>query len=225
MRQLVDSGSGMESANLFTHGPGLLETRPVPDKVDSPLKDVPPDQTATWQDLMMVKNLLGPDQKIAQRKIVLKGQPEGRGPASAAVDRRGRYDRRLAQAQTRGKYLDKECDGQGDNHGCLRSRRQRRHQRSGRQLPDPATARRPRCPPLAPSKNLTARDRLEADFKEAPAHANHRPGNGSQPAAGTSPAAAAAAADTKPGEPEVAAEEKPAEPAWSPWPTASKPTS
>ena len=42
---MVDSGSGMETANLFAHGPGLMETRPIPDKKDSPLKDVPPDRT------------------------------------------------------------------------------------------------------------------------------------------------------------------------------------
>ncbi len=72
---MVDSGSGMETANLFARGPGLMETRPIPDKMDSPLKDVPADRTAVWQDVMMLENILGPDQKIVQKKVVLKGNP------------------------------------------------------------------------------------------------------------------------------------------------------
>jgi len=79
---LVDSGSGMQSANLFTHGPGLLETRPVPGQADSPVQDVPPDQTVTWQDLLMVKNFLAPDG-------ARPGRPPPRpGPAARRTRRR-----------------------------------------------------------------------------------------------------------------------------------------
>src|SRR5208337_3424653 len=62
----------------------------------------------------------------------------------------------------------------------------------------------------------TARDRLDADFKEAPASTTATPSTAqgtSQPATETSPSTAAAGVDTKPVEPEIAAKEKPPEPA------------
>ena len=73
---MEDSGGGMDTSNLTAYGPGLLETRPVPSQADNPLMNVPPDRTAVWQDLLLVKNLLGPDKKIVERRIVLKGRPK-----------------------------------------------------------------------------------------------------------------------------------------------------
>ncbi|MBV8486655.1 MAG: hypothetical protein JO161_00115 [Planctomycetaceae bacterium] len=73
---MEDTGGGMESSNLTAYGPGLLETRPVPSQADNPLMNVPPDRTAVWQDLLLVKNLLGPEKNIIERRVVLKGRPK-----------------------------------------------------------------------------------------------------------------------------------------------------
>jgi len=213
---MVDTGSGMETANLFARGPGLLETRPIPDKMDSPLKDVPPDRTAVWQDVMVVKNLLGPDQKVVQREVVLKGNPKvvdllqqqsidavdriavwlAPKPASSGPAKRTKV--KPATTATSGQRGKGDPSAQGDNFQIQR-----------------LVALRD-VHLVAPSKNLTARDRLDADFKEAPAPTTATPSTAqgtSQPAAATSPPAAVAGAETKPAEPEVAAKEKPPEPA------------
>jgi len=213
---MVDSGSGMETANLFAHGPGLLETRPVPDKMDSPLKDVPPDRTAVWQDLMMLKNLLGPDQKIVQKEVVLKGNPKVvdqlQQQSIDAVDtiavwlepkpaESGSAKSTTAKATTTatsGQRGKGDTSAQGGNFQIQRLLA----------LRDVHL--------VAPSKNLTARDRLDADFKEAPASTTATPSTAqgtSQPATETSPSTAAAGADTETDEPEIAAKEKPPEPA------------
>jgi len=213
---LVDSGSGMETANLFAHGPGLLETRPVRDKMDSPVQDVPPDRTVVWQDLLMLKNVLGPDQKIVQKEIVLKGHPrvvdrlqqasldavdtivvwlkprppESTSATGAAV--------KTTTTATSAQRSNGDSSAEGGNFQIQRLLA----------LRDVHL--------VAPSKNLTARDRLEADFKEAPGSTSATrttPQEMSQPATETSPFVAAAAAGTKPVEQENQAKEQPAEPA------------
>src|SRR5208337_196053 len=204
---MVDSGSGMETANLFAHGPGLLETRPIPDKMDSPLKDVPPDRTAVWQDLMMLKNLLGPDQKIVQKELVLKGYPRVvdrlKQQSLDAVDTIVVWLKPKPAESTPAKATSAQ-KGQGDSSA----------EGGNFQIQRLLALRDVHL--VAPSKNLTARDRLDADFKEAPSStiATRTTAQGtSQPAAEASPSAAAGGADTKTDEPEIAAQEKEPEPA------------
>ncbi|MGB2612377.1 MAG: hypothetical protein WBC80_25665 [Isosphaeraceae bacterium] len=209
---MVDSGSGMETANLFAHGPGLLETRPIPDKMDSPLKDVPPDRTAVWQDLMMLKNLLGPDQKIVQKELVLKGYPRVvdrlKQQSLDAVDTIVVWLKPKPAESTPAKSATAKATsaqkGQGDSSA----------EGGNFQIQRLLALRDVHL--VAPSKNLTARDRLDADFKEAPSStiATRTTAQGtSQPAAEASPSAAAGGADTKTDEPEIAAQEKEPEPA------------
>ncbi len=212
---MVDSGSGMETANLFAHGPGLLETRPIPDKMDSPLKDVPPDRTAVWQDLMMLKNLLGPDQKIVQKELVLKGYPRVvdrvQQQSIDAVDTIAVWLKPKPAESTPAKSATAKAtttatsgqEGQGDSSA----------EGGSFQIQRLLALRDVHL--VAPSKNLTARDRLDADFKEAPSStiATRSTAQGtSQPAAEASPSAAAAGADARTDEPEVAAMEKEPEP-------------
>lgn len=158
---LVDSGSGMQSANLFTHGPGLLETRPVPGQADSPVQDVPPDQTATWQDLMMVKNFLGPDGAIAQRKIVLKGRPRvvDRLQQSSidAVDTIVVWLKPKPAENPGGKETS---TSQSRDGGSADSRD------GGFQIERLQADRDVHL--YAPSRYLTARNRLEAEFEDGP---------------------------------------------------------
>jgi len=213
---MVDSGSGMETANLFARGPGLMETRPIPDKTDSPLKDVPPDRTAVWKDLMMLKNILGPDQKIVQKEVVLKGNPK-------VVDRLQQQS--IDAVDTIAVWLDpkpvasgpaKSSTAQPATTSSSAQRGKGDTSAQGGNFQIQRLVALGDVHLVAPSKNLTARDRLDADFKEAPAATTATPSTaqgGSQPAAGTSPPEVAAGADTKPAEPEIAAQEKPPEPA------------
>ena len=222
---MVDSGSGMETANLFAHGPGLLETRPIPDKMDSPLKDVPPDRTAVWQDLMMLKNLLGPDQKIVQKELVLKGYPR-------VVDRLKQQS--LDAVDTivvwlKPKPAESTPAKSATANGDLRSKRPRRFQRGGRQLPDPATACPARCPPgralQEPDRSRSARCRFQGSAQLDDRHANYCPGNlttrgGGIPIRGCR---GSGHEDRRAGS--RGARRKSPNPRWSPWPTAWKPTS
>ena len=75
--------------------------------------------------------------------------------------------------------------------------------------------RHARCPPGRASKNMTARDRLDAYFQDAQLDDPHeidRPGNPATHDGGL-PSAAAPEADTKAAGPEVATKEKEPEPA------------
>jgi hypothetical protein len=213
---MVDSGSGMETADLFARGPGLMETRPVPDKMDSPLKDVPPDRTAVWQDLMILKNLLGPDHKIVQKKLVLKGSPK-------VVDRV--QEQSIDAVDTIAVWLKpKPAESNATKSAPSSATTTSSSGQNGKgdtsaeggnfQIQRLLALRNVHL--VAPSKNLTARDRLEADFKEAPSPTvvtSSTAQGSSQPAAEATPSAAAAAADAKPDELEVAATEKEPEPA------------
>ena len=210
---MLDSGSGMDTADLFANGPGLMETRPIPDKMDNLLKDVPPDRTAVWQDLMMLKNTLGPDQKIVQRKVVLKGHPKvvdrlqqqsidavdtitawlkPKPPASSTAKRTSSTARSVPDGKT-------ESTGEGENF----------------QIERLLAIRDVHL--VARSKHLTARDRLDASFQEAPIPVVARTTvrGTPQPAAETSSPADAAleGADTKANESENAPKEKEPEPA------------
>ena len=166
---MVDSGSGMETANLSAHGPGLLETRPVPDNTDNLLKDVPPDRTAVWQDFMIMKNLLGPDQKIIERKVVLKGNPKVVDRVQQqqidAVDmiavwlapkppESGQAKGKTARPASTSSSAQPRNDGTSAQGGSFQIQRLLA-------LRDVHL--------VAPSKNLTAREQLDADFKESPA--------------------------------------------------------
>ena len=167
---MVDSGSGMETADIFARGPGLMETRPIPDKKDSPLRDVPPDRTAVWQDVMMLKNTLGPDQKIVQKEVVLKGYPR-------VVDRV--QQQTIDAVDTIATWLKPKPPTSKPAKSTTTTASSRQKDKGD----DSAEGEAFQIERLlairdvhlvAPSKHLTARDRLDASFQEAPTHRSPR---------------------------------------------------
>jgi hypothetical protein len=62
---LYDDGSGLDAANVVARGLGRLETRPD--------RDQPVDQVAIWQKELIVRNLVGPDGKVREKRIDLTG--------------------------------------------------------------------------------------------------------------------------------------------------------
>ena len=62
---LLDSGAGMDAADVYAHGPGRLETRPDHDQ--------PVERIAIWQDTLIVKNKLGPNNELLHKVIDLTG--------------------------------------------------------------------------------------------------------------------------------------------------------
>ncbi len=62
---LLDSGAGMDAADVYAHGPGRLETRPD--------RDQPVERIAIWQDTLIVKNKLGPNNELLHKVIDLTG--------------------------------------------------------------------------------------------------------------------------------------------------------
>ena len=58
-------GNGLDAANVIARGPGRLETRPD--------RDQPVERIAIWQDLLHLENQLGPDGKIKRKIVVLSG--------------------------------------------------------------------------------------------------------------------------------------------------------
>jgi hypothetical protein len=62
---LFDSGTGTDAADIYAHGPGRLETRPD--------RDQPVERIAIWQDTLIVKNKLGPNNELLHKVIDLTG--------------------------------------------------------------------------------------------------------------------------------------------------------
>ncbi len=191
-----------------------METRPIPEKIDNLLKDVPADRTAVWQDLMMLKNTLGPDQKIIQRKVVLKGHPRVvdrlQQQSIDAVDTITTWLKpkppATSPAKTKSTTASSVPNSKSDSTA----------EGENFQIERLLAIRDVHL--VAPSKHLTARDRLDASFQDAPspAVATRTTVRGTaQPAAeASSPAEAAPeGADTKAAESENASKEKEPEPA------------
>ena len=175
---LVDNGGGMEASNLFAHGPGLLETRPAGAQADSPLKDVPPDRTVAWQDLLVVKNVLGPDRTISQRELVLKGRPRITDRLQASS---------LDAEDTVVVWLEpRPATGPAASAGGQAAEKTS-PQAGGFQIKRLLALGNAHL--VAPSKNLTARDRLDTDFEEAAGPLSKGPSS-SQTAAQGAPGAA-----------------------------------
>jgi hypothetical protein len=62
---LLDSGTGTDIADVYAHGPGRMETRPD--------RDQPVERIAIWQDTLIVKNKLGPNNELVHKVIDLTG--------------------------------------------------------------------------------------------------------------------------------------------------------
>jgi hypothetical protein len=62
---MYDRGTGLDTANVIARGPGRMETRPD--------RNQPIERIAIWQDVLHVENLLGPDGQVKQKIIVLSG--------------------------------------------------------------------------------------------------------------------------------------------------------
>jgi len=60
-----DKGTGLDTANVIARGPGIMETRPD--------RNQPVERIAIWQDVLHVENKLGPDGQVKQKIIVLSG--------------------------------------------------------------------------------------------------------------------------------------------------------
>jgi hypothetical protein len=62
---MFDRGTGLDTANVIARGPGIMETRPD--------RNQPVERRAIWQDRLHVDNQLGPDGRVKQKIIVLSG--------------------------------------------------------------------------------------------------------------------------------------------------------
>ncbi len=62
---LFDSGTGLDSANVIARGPGRMETRPD--------REGPVERIAVWQRQLEVKNVMEDDGRLKQKIIVLTG--------------------------------------------------------------------------------------------------------------------------------------------------------
>ncbi|HKI16359.1 MAG TPA: hypothetical protein VKA15_00685, partial [Isosphaeraceae bacterium] len=62
---MLDTGNGLDTANVVANGPGRMETRPD--------RDQPVERIAIWQDRLHVENHLGPDGQVKEKIIVLSG--------------------------------------------------------------------------------------------------------------------------------------------------------
>jgi hypothetical protein len=62
---IFDSGVGLDAADVDARGPGWLETRPD--------QNGPVERVAIWQDKLTIRNKLGPDQQVQQKVIDLTG--------------------------------------------------------------------------------------------------------------------------------------------------------
>ena len=159
---IFDDGD-MDQSTLIARGPGLLETRPVPSDADTPNQEVPPDRTATWQDQLVLKNELGPDKKIQQKILILKGRPRiiDRLQASSldAVDTIVAW---LKPKPAENAKLATSAAPASPSRASETSKPQGGNFQIERLL----ALRDAHL--VAPTKNLTARQRLDADFFEAP---------------------------------------------------------
>jgi hypothetical protein len=159
---IFDNGD-MDQSNLVASGPGLLETRPAPSDNDPPNQEVPPDRTATWQDRLWLTNELGPDKKTLKKILILKGRPRiiDRLQASSldAVDTIVAW---LKPKPAENSKLDTSAVPASAGRASESSKAQGGNFQIERLL----ALRDAHL--VAPSKNLTARQRLDADFFEAP---------------------------------------------------------
>jgi hypothetical protein len=205
---LFDTGGDMDHASLVARGPGRMETRPVPSEADAAPQDVPADRIATWQDQLVLKNEIGPDQKIEERVLILKGQPR-------IIDRL--QNSSLDAVETVVAWLRPAPSG------AAKTASENASNSSTQATANPVSGdgnfkiRRllalRNVHLVAPSKNLTARNRLDADFEEAekPTPAAGAASAPAQSAAATSPAPGAGS-DVKTAENKAPAKEKPADP-------------
>jgi hypothetical protein len=190
---MEDSGGGMETSNLTAYGPGLLETRPVPSQADNPLMNVPPDRTAVWQDLLLVRNLLGPDKKIVERRIVLKGRPKVFDRVKEAsldsvelitawLEPKPEGEKTTASTSTQTSKNEQADSGSSAKGNSFRIKRLLA-------LRDAHL--------VAPSRHMTARDVLDAYFIEEtpPANSQVAVAQATPPATGNAPQSGASAAN------------------------------
>jgi lipopolysaccharide export system protein LptA len=208
---LFDTGGDMDHASLVARGPGRMETRPIPADAETAPQDVPADRIATWQDQLVLKNEIGPDQKLEERVLILKGRPR-------IIDRLQQSS--LDAVETIVAWLRPEPTG-GVNVASSTAPDSSNHTTSNPSSRD-ETFKIRRLLALrnvhlvAPSKDLTARNRLDADFEEAVKPVVSAPSTvtaqvSPQPAAGTPPARGGGS-EIKTTENEAPAAAKPADP-------------
>jgi hypothetical protein len=204
---LFDDTGDMNRANLVARGPGRLETRPAPAESGTTHQDVPPIRTAVWQDQLLLKNELGPGRKIEKKILILKGQPK-------VVDQVQKTS--LDAADTIVTWLTpKPTRSEAQATGKSRNSGQSGTPNSSFQIEKLLALRDVHL--VAPSKNLTARERLEAKFDELikpvaapPADANGSGETSSAPA-GQPAASDGGAPEENPKQAAPASPEKPAE--------------
>jgi hypothetical protein len=161
---LYDTGGDMDRSNLFARGPGRMETRPVPTDAAASVQGVPADRIVTWQNQLTMKNEIRPQTKVSERVLILTGKPW-------IFDRTEQSQSTLNAADTVVAWLEPKP-------------------KAAQSPPTRSTASSSPAPTtpgsedggyqirrllalndahlVAPSKNLTARQRLDADFVPAP---------------------------------------------------------
>ena len=152
---MFDRGTGLDTANVIARGPGRMETRPD--------RNQPVERKAIWQDRLHVENQLGPDGQVKQKIIVLSGS------RPCFIDEMKKTS--LDSASTIWVWLKPKPPtarqvgssppaGAGDDRGANSD------PGSGSFQIDRLVALRD-VHLLAPSKTMTARERLDADFVDA----------------------------------------------------------
>jgi len=169
---LFDELGNMDQASLVARGPGLLEIRAVPPEQSDSFQEIPADRTASWQDQLVLKNDVGNGGSLLQRILLLKGQPK-------VTDRLREASLRaedtvvvwLKPQRPSTPSLYEPISAQGSSpavssaqpEGSLETRRTSENLRIERLI----ALRNVEL--QTPNRQLSARDRLDADFVEAPA--------------------------------------------------------
>ncbi|MGC8638789.1 MAG: hypothetical protein ACP5XB_02790, partial [Isosphaeraceae bacterium] len=160
---LFDTGGDMERAALVARGPGRMETFPVSPDPASVRDGVPADRIVTWQDILYLKNEVRPHTEISERVLTLTGKPwvfdrDQQSSLQAAYKIVAWLEPKPAAAKNAtappptnpGNTPPKKPDSEDGGYQIRRLLA----------LNDAHL--------VAPSKNLTARNRLDVSFVQAP---------------------------------------------------------
>lgn len=158
---IFDDGKSGGASTIVARGPGILEMHPALDK--------PAERTATWENELDIQTLKGPaGDKRVHKKITLIGRPKLVDPAQASLDARKEIaiwldstEQQKDKSKVKAKGNDKDkvattTAGQSLNNGAYEIRQL--------EAWDDVHL-------MTKSQKLTARERLVAQFKAAPAAA------------------------------------------------------
>lgn len=202
---LFDTGGDMDRATLVARGPGRMETLPVATSAASTLQEAPADRIVTWQNELILRNELRPHTQIAERVLILTGKPW-------VFDRVEKSS--LKAVDTIVAWLEPRPPGAKNSARISANTRDNAAAKptgsddSGYQIRRLLALNDAHLE--APSKHLTARNRLDVDFVQAARPVTVASSNA--PGAALDPQAAPPTAAENQAEKQAPAQEKQAEP-------------